>query len=84
MEGAGLGLGGFLTVVPDMGILSAITLRMLQKLSLLYGFAYATEEENGRRCGLRRPALRGSIWGVIFWRSRPSSGWSRGLSTGWR
>jgi hypothetical protein len=45
LEGAGLGLGGFLTVVPDMGILSAITLRMLQKLSLLYGFEYTTEEE---------------------------------------
>ncbi len=45
LEGMGLGLGGFLTVVPDMGILSAITLRMLQKLSLLYGFDYATEEE---------------------------------------
>jgi EcsC protein family len=45
LEGAGLGLGGFLTVVPDMGILSAITMRMLQKLSLLYGFEYSTEEE---------------------------------------
>ena len=45
LEGAGLGLGGFLTVVPDMGILAAITLRMLQKLSLLYGFEYSTEEE---------------------------------------
>ena len=29
-----------------MGILAAITLRMLQKLSLLHGFEYATEEEN--------------------------------------
>jgi hypothetical protein len=45
MEGAGLGLGGFLTLVPDMGILAAITMRMLQKLSLLYGFEYATEQE---------------------------------------
>jgi uncharacterized protein (DUF697 family) len=45
LEGAGLGLGGLLTAVPDMGILAAITLRMLQKLSLLYGFEYATEEE---------------------------------------
>jgi uncharacterized protein (DUF697 family) len=45
LEGMGLGLGGFLTIVPDMGVLSAITLRMLQKLSLLYGFDYATEEE---------------------------------------
>jgi len=48
LEGAGLGLGGFLTVVPDMGILSAITLRMLQKLSLLYGFEYSTEEETAK------------------------------------
>jgi uncharacterized protein (DUF697 family) len=45
LEGMGLGLGGFLTAVPDMGILAAITLRMLQKLSLLYGFEYATDDE---------------------------------------
>jgi hypothetical protein len=45
LEGLGLGLGGFLTAIPDMGILAAITLRMLQKLSLLYGFEYATDEE---------------------------------------
>lgn len=46
LEGAGLGIGSFLTVVPDMGILATITLRMLQKLSLLHGFEYATEGEN--------------------------------------
>ncbi len=46
LEGAGFGFGAFLTVVPDMGILAAITLRMLQKLSLLHGFEYATEAEN--------------------------------------
>jgi len=44
-EGAGLGLGGMLTILPDAGILSAITIRMLQKLSLIYGFEYKTEEE---------------------------------------
>jgi uncharacterized protein (DUF697 family) len=44
-EGAGLGLGGFATVLPDMGILSAITMRMVQKLSLIYGFQYNTDEE---------------------------------------
>ncbi len=44
-EGAGLGLGGIFTMLPDLGILSAITLRMLQKLSLIYGFPYNTEEE---------------------------------------
>jgi uncharacterized protein (DUF697 family) len=43
--GAGFGMGGMFTLVPDLGILSAITLRMLQKLSLIYGFPYNTEEE---------------------------------------
>jgi hypothetical protein len=45
LEGMGLGLGGMLTLLPDMGILSAITIRMLQKLSLIYGFEYASEQE---------------------------------------
>ena len=44
-EGAGLGLGGLLTMLPDLGILAGITLRMIQKLSLLYGFPYNTEDE---------------------------------------
>jgi uncharacterized protein (DUF697 family) len=43
--GAGLGMGGMFTMLPDLGILAAITLRMLQKLSLIYGFPYNTEEE---------------------------------------
>jgi uncharacterized protein (DUF697 family) len=47
-EGAGLGLGGLATVVPDMGILAAITLRMLQKLSLVYGFEFNTDEETAQ------------------------------------
>ncbi len=45
VEGAGLGMGGMFTVIPDLGILSAITMRMIQKLSLIYGFPYNTEEE---------------------------------------
>jgi len=44
-EGAGLGLGGILTMVPDLSILAGITLRTIQKLSLLYGFEYNTDEE---------------------------------------
>ncbi len=44
-EGAGLGLGGIATMVPDLSILAGITLRTIQKLSLLYGFEYSTEEE---------------------------------------
>lgn len=45
LEGAGFGMGGMLTLVPDMGILSAITLRTVQKLSLIYGFPYNTDAE---------------------------------------
>lgn len=45
LEGMGLGMGGLTTILPDMGILSAITVRMLQKLSLIYGFEYSTDEE---------------------------------------
>jgi hypothetical protein len=44
-EGAGLGLGGIVTILPDLSILSAITLRTIQKLSLLYGFEFNTDEE---------------------------------------
>jgi len=46
LEGAGLGIGAFLTAIPDMGILATITLRMLQKLSLLHGFEYSSEADN--------------------------------------
>jgi hypothetical protein len=44
-EGAGFGLGGMFTVVPDVSVLSAITMRTIQKLSLIYGFQFNTDEE---------------------------------------
>jgi hypothetical protein len=44
-EGAGFGLGGLITIIPDLGILSGVTLRTIQKLSLIYGFEFNTEEE---------------------------------------
>jgi len=44
-EGAGFGLGGLITIVPDLSILAGITLRTIQKLSLLYGFEFSTDEE---------------------------------------
>jgi hypothetical protein len=44
-EGAGFGLGGMITVLPDLGILSAITMRTIQKLSLVYGFQFNTDSE---------------------------------------
>jgi EcsC protein family len=45
-EGAGLGLGGFITMVPDLSFLALITLRTIQKLSLVYGFEFNNDEEN--------------------------------------
>jgi hypothetical protein len=45
VEGAGFGLGGLMTIVPDLGILSAITMRTIQKLSLVYGFEFNTDDE---------------------------------------
>jgi hypothetical protein len=45
LEGAGLGLGGLITIFPDLGILSAITMRTIQKLSLVYGFQFNTDHE---------------------------------------
>ena len=56
VQGAGFGLGGLLTVIPDLGLLSAlttggglvivaITVRTIQKLSLVYGFEFNTEDE---------------------------------------
>jgi len=44
-EGAGFGMGGILTMLPDLSILAGITLRTIQKLSLIYGFEYNTDEE---------------------------------------
>jgi len=38
VEGAGFGLGGMITFLPDASLLTVITLRLIQRLSLLYGF----------------------------------------------
>jgi hypothetical protein len=38
-EGMGFGLGGLVTFLPDVSFLTVITLRLIQRLSLLYGFA---------------------------------------------
>src|SRR5246127_207404 len=67
LEGMGFGLGGFATILPDMGILSAITVRMLQKLSLIYGFEYTSaDEETELWLGGGGGAAVGSGWGFRF------------------
>ena len=45
LEGAGAGLGGMLSILPDVGFLGGITWRMIQKLSLVHGFEYASEDD---------------------------------------
>src|ERR1700682_1356432 len=44
-EGAGFGLGGMITLLPDASLLTAITLRLIQRLCLLYGFETRGRDE---------------------------------------
>lgn len=48
-QGAGLGLGGMITLIPDASLLTIITLRLIQRLCLLYGFE---EKDNEQRLEL--------------------------------
>ena len=45
LEGAGFGLGGMITFVPDASLLTTITLRLIQRLCLLYGFERRGHDE---------------------------------------
>ena len=45
LEGAGLGLGGMITIIPDAGLLTVLTLRLVQRLCLLYGFEHTGKNE---------------------------------------
>jgi hypothetical protein len=45
LEGAGFGAFGIFALVPDTAVLAAISVQMLQKLSLIYGFEFSTERE---------------------------------------
>ena len=60
-QGAGFGLGGMLTVIPDAGFLTVITLRLIQKLCLLYGF-----EEDGEERRLQMWMAAGAAAGIDF------------------
>jgi uncharacterized protein (DUF697 family) len=44
-EGAGFGLGGMITLLPDASFLTIITLRLIQRLCLLYGYQAHGQEE---------------------------------------
>lgn len=61
-EGAGFGLGGVLTLVPDASFLTIITLRLIQRLCLLYGFETHGPEER-RELWLAAAAAAGIDFG---------------------
>jgi hypothetical protein len=44
-QGAGFGLGGMITLLPDASLLTIITLRLIQRLCLLYGFEEKGQDE---------------------------------------
>ena len=44
-QGAGFGLGGMITILPDASLLTILVLRLIQRLCLLYGF----EENDSER-----------------------------------
>src|SRR5579863_1699043 len=44
-QGAGFGLGGMITLVPDASMLTVLVLRLIQRLSLLYGFGASDGDE---------------------------------------
>jgi len=71
-EGAGFGLGGMITLVPDAGLLTIITLRLIQRLCLLYGFE-ATGPDERRELWLAAAAATGSISA----RTSPKNKWSK-------
>jgi uncharacterized protein (DUF697 family) len=59
--GAGFGLGGMITLLPDTSLLTMITLRLIQRLCLLYGF-----EERGKNERLQLWMAAGAAAGVDF------------------
>jgi uncharacterized protein (DUF697 family) len=59
--GAGFGLGGMITLIPDTSLLTMITLRLIQRLCLLYGF-----EERGHDERIQLWMAAGAAAGVDF------------------
>jgi hypothetical protein len=64
-EGAGFGLGGMITIVPDAGLLTIITLRLIQRLCLLYGFESSNPEDQ-RELWLAAATATGIDFGKDF------------------
>lgn len=60
-QGAGFGLGGVITMLPDAGFLTVITLRLIQRLCLLYGF-----EEDGDERRIQMWTAAAAAAGIDF------------------
>src|SRR5258705_2111458 len=80
-QGAGFGLGGMITILPDASLLTIIALRLIQRLCLLYGFE---ERESERRIQMwlaAAGAAGGVIWQGVF--GEKESGAPRAPACGW-
>jgi len=82
-EGAGFGLGGMMTLVPDAGLLTAITLRLIQRFVLAVWLRVARAGRpdgivagcgGGHRSGLRQGLAEKQMFEKL----------GRGLWSGWR
>ena len=62
LEGAGFGFGGMITLLPDAGLLTIITLRLIQRLCLLYGFDFRNDDQK-RELWLAAAAATGIDFG---------------------
>ena len=82
LEGAGFGLGGMITIIPDAGLLTFLTLRLIQRLCLLYGFEQSAKTI-GLPCGWLLPRRPGSITGKTSPKNKSSRNWLRVSPNGW-
>jgi len=48
LGGAGFGFGGAITLLPDLSVLTFLSLRLIQRLCLLYGFEPQRHQAGGR------------------------------------
>jgi len=68
VEGAGFGLGGIITIVPDLGILSAHHDADHSELSLVYGFEIEYRPRGSPNSGLPPPAQPGWTSAASCWK----------------
>ena len=82
VEGAGLGLGGLITIVPDLGHpVRHHDAHRFRNLACSTDFS-STPTMRSRNCGLPRPARQESISAASCWRKKSSTSLCRGSFSG--